>query len=303
MAGENEMFASEFILQGFTTQADLQVMFFVLFLALYMVTLPGNLGAIVLIRIDPRLCIPMCFFLSHVSLLDVCCSFTIIPRSLRNVLVEKKVISFARCVTQLFSFATWATTECHVLAAMAYHRYVATCRPLLYSVPMSQRICMGMLAGGLSSTLHTISMLHVLFCHSWAIKHLVCDRPSCSDTHSSKAVVAAMLGFNVLSTTAHPDPSWCPLCPSWLPPVDLLGGQAARGLVHLRLPPCLHRSEPRQLHPHGPAPVSSRSLERTSSSPWGIPPLPPCWPQRRLKERCEESKKLDPCCHPWLPVS
>uniref|UniRef100_A0A8D2MMH8 G-protein coupled receptors family 1 profile domain-containing protein n=1 Tax=Zonotrichia albicollis TaxID=44394 RepID=A0A8D2MMH8_ZONAL len=94
MAGENEMFASEFILQGFTTQADLQVVFFVLFLALYVVILPGNLGVIMLIQIDPCLFTPTCFFLSHVSLLDICCSSTIIPRSLRDVLVEKKLISF-----------------------------------------------------------------------------------------------------------------------------------------------------------------------------------------------------------------
>ncbi|XP_050830724.1 LOW QUALITY PROTEIN: olfactory receptor 5T3-like [Serinus canaria] len=212
MAGENEMFASQFILLGFTTQADLQVMFFVLFLALCVVTLLGNLGVIMLIRIDPCLCTPMYFFLSHLSLLDICCSSTIIiPWSLRDVLVEKKVISFGRCVTQFFSFATWATTECHVLAAMAHNHYVATCRPLLYSVPMSPQL----------HSPHHIPMFQVPFCHSWAIEHLVCDRPpllalSCSDTRSSEAVVAAMVGLNVLSTAAHPGPSWCPPHLSWL---------------------------------------------------------------------------------------
>ncbi|NXM14090.1 O1052 protein, partial [Ploceus nigricollis] len=85
MAGENETFASGFILLGFTTCADLQVMFFVLFLALYVVTLPGNLGVIVLIRIDPRLHSPMYFFLSHLSLLDICCFSTTITWSLRDV--------------------------------------------------------------------------------------------------------------------------------------------------------------------------------------------------------------------------
>ncbi|NXH86993.1 O1019 protein, partial [Edolisoma coerulescens] len=212
MDGENETFASEFILLGFTTRADLQVMFFVLFLAIYVVTLLGNLGVIVLIPMDPCLHTPMYFFLSHLSLLDICYSSSIIPRSLRDFLAEKKVISFARCVTQLFSFATWATTGCYVLAAMAYDRYVAICRPLLYSMLMSQRICVGMLAGAylagvISSTLHTVSIFHAPFCHSWAIDHFFCDGPPllalvCSDTRAGEAVVAAVVGFNVLSTVA-----------------------------------------------------------------------------------------------------
>uniref|UniRef100_A0A8C3NUS1 G-protein coupled receptors family 1 profile domain-containing protein n=1 Tax=Cyanoderma ruficeps TaxID=181631 RepID=A0A8C3NUS1_9PASS len=93
MAGENEMFASEFILLGFTTRAEPQVMFSVLFLALYVVTLLGNLGVILLIWIDPRLHTPIYFFLSHLSLLDICYSSNIIPQSLREFLVEKKMIS------------------------------------------------------------------------------------------------------------------------------------------------------------------------------------------------------------------
>ncbi|NXS04687.1 O1019 protein, partial [Oxylabes madagascariensis] len=212
MAGENETFTSEFILLGFTTQADPQVMFLVLFLALYMVTLLGNLGVIVLIQIDPRLHTPMYFFPSHLSLLDICYFSTIIPWSLRDLLVDKKVISFARWITQLFSFATWATTECHVLATMGYDRHVAICRLLLYSMLMSQRICGGMLAGAylaavLSSTPHTVSIFHTPFCRSRTIEHFFCDGPpllalSCSDTCASRAVVPAVVGFNVLSTTA-----------------------------------------------------------------------------------------------------
>ncbi|NWW03525.1 O1019 protein, partial [Oreocharis arfaki] len=212
MAGENETFAPEFILLGFTTQADLQVMFFVLFLAIYVVTLLGNLGVIVLIRTDPRLHTPMYFFLSHLSLLDICHSSTIIPRSLRDFLAEKKEISFARCITQLFSFATWATTECYVLAAMAYDRYVAICRPLLYSMLASQRICVGMLAGAylagvISSTLHTVSIFHAPFCRSRAIDHFFCDGPpllalSCSGARASEVVVPGFPWFNVLSTVA-----------------------------------------------------------------------------------------------------
>ncbi|KAF1667657.1 hypothetical protein FQA23_0005342, partial [Aptenodytes patagonicus] len=210
MVEDNDTFPSEFILLGFTNREDLQVTCFVLFLAIYVVTLIGNLGVIILIRIDSCLHTPMYFFLSHLSLLDVCYSSTIIPQTLPNFLVEKKVISFVRCATQLFSFATCATTECYMLAAMAYDRYVAICNPLLYSVVMSQRFCVGMLAGAylagvISSIVHTVSIFHFPFCRSKRINHFFCDglpllALSCSDTHVNEAIVSAVVGFNMLST-------------------------------------------------------------------------------------------------------
>lgn len=210
MVEDNYTFPSEFILLGFTNREDLQVTCFVLFLAIYVVTLIGNLGVIILIRIDSCLHTPMYFFLSHLSLLDVCYSSTIIPQTLLNFLVEKKVISFVRCATQLFSFATCATTECYMLAAMAYDRYMAICNPLLYSVVMSQRFCVGMLAGAylagvISSIIHTVSIFHFPFCRSKRINHFFCDglpllALSCSDTHVNEAIVSAVVGFNMLST-------------------------------------------------------------------------------------------------------
>ncbi|NXP53793.1 O1020 protein, partial [Heliornis fulica] len=207
----NNTSASEFILLGFTTREDLQVVCFVLFLVIYVVTLVGNLGVIILIKIDSSLHTPMYFFLSHLSLLDICYSSTIIPQTLMNFLVEKATISFSRCATQLFSFATCATTECYVLAAMAYDRYNAICNPLLYSVVMSQRLCTEMLvgaylAGMISSTIHTVSIFRLPFCQSKRINHFFCDGPplialSCSDTQVNEMMVSVVVGFNVLSTT------------------------------------------------------------------------------------------------------
>ncbi|KAI6068355.1 Olfactory receptor 5M11 [Aix galericulata] len=200
-----------FFLLGFTSQEDLQVICFVLFLAIYVVSLVGNLGVITLIRINSCLHTPMYFFLSHLSLLDACYSSTIIPQALLNFLVKRKAISFMRCAAQLFSFATCATAECYVLAAMAYDRYVAICNPLLYPVVMSRQLCVGMLvgaylAGVLSSAIHTVSIFHLPFCHSRRINHFFCDGPpllalSCSDAWLSGMVVSAVVGFNVLSTT------------------------------------------------------------------------------------------------------
>ncbi|XP_057273376.1 LOW QUALITY PROTEIN: olfactory receptor 5AU1-like, partial [Pezoporus wallicus] len=132
-------------------------------------------------------------------------------QALLNVLVEKKVISFIRCATQLFCFATCATTKCYVLAAVAYNRYMAICNPLLYSMVMFQRLCIGLLAGAylagvISSTIHTVSLFCLLFCRSKTINHFFCDGPplpalSCSDTPAIEVMVAAVVGSKVLSST------------------------------------------------------------------------------------------------------
>ncbi|XP_068004662.1 olfactory receptor 5AU1-like [Melanerpes formicivorus] len=203
---------SDFVLLGFPAREDLQGACFVLFLAIYVVTLAGNLGVLLLIRIDPCLHTPMYFFLSHLSLLDLCYSSTIIPRALLNFLVGQKVVSFAGCAAQLFFFAACATSECYLLAAMAYDRYVAVCNPLAYSLIMSQKLCGGLLlgaysAGVISSTIHTLSIARLPFCRARRIDHFFCDGPpllalSCSDTRLTEVTIAAVVGFNVLSTTA-----------------------------------------------------------------------------------------------------
>ncbi|XP_064020079.1 olfactory receptor 5AU1-like [Pogoniulus pusillus] len=207
----NDNATSGFVLLGFPSPAALQVAWFVLFLAVYLVTLTGNLGVLLLIRSDPCLHTPMYFFLSHLSLLDICYSSTIIPQTLLSFFLEKKVISFAGCAAQLFFFATCATAECYLLAAMAYDRYLAVCKPLLYSLIMSQKLCVEMvvgayLAGLISSIIHTVSIFHLPFCCSKRVDHFFCDGPpllalSCSGTHLSEVTISAVVAFNVLSTT------------------------------------------------------------------------------------------------------
>ncbi|XP_066476684.1 olfactory receptor 5T7-like [Tiliqua scincoides] len=211
MSEGNGSSGTDFILLGFTDQWELQVLCFVLFLFIYCFTVAGNLGMIVIIRMDFRLHTPMYFFLSHLSLLDMCYSTTIVPKTLLNFLTGSKSISFLGCTIQLFSFSTCATTECYLLAAMAYDRYVAVCKPLLYTVVMSQKICVGLmtgayLAGVVSSATHAISIFQLPFCRSRRINHFFCDGPplltlACSDTHFNEMLLFAVVGFNIITTT------------------------------------------------------------------------------------------------------
>ncbi|XP_032091540.1 olfactory receptor 8D1-like [Thamnophis elegans] len=212
MSEGNVSMGSDFILVGFTDQYTFQMLSFLFFSAIYIFTIVGNLGMILLIRTDSRLHTPMYFFLSHLSLIDICYSSTIVPKTLVNFLAGKKTISFAGCTTQFFFFAVCATTEGYLLAVMAYDRYVAVCKPLLYTVVMSQKVCEGLLAGAyfmgvMSAVIHTTSIFHLPFCRSHKINHFFCDGPpiltlACSDTHFNETLLFAVVGFNVLLTTA-----------------------------------------------------------------------------------------------------
>ncbi|NXK44240.1 O1030 protein, partial [Chauna torquata] len=192
MAAANRSVVTEFTLAGFTDRPDLQVVLFVVFLTMYVVTLTGNLGMSLLINFDPRLHTPMYFFLSHLSLLDVCYSSCVTPRFLLSLLAGRRAISYAGCLAQFYFYAAFGTTEAFLLAAMAYDRYVAVCSPLLYAPVMSRGLCLRLVAGcyaagAVNSAAHTGALLRLSFCASSLIDHFYCEGPplyaiSCSDT-------------------------------------------------------------------------------------------------------------------------
>uniref|UniRef100_A0A8C5YAE3 Olfactory receptor n=1 Tax=Microcebus murinus TaxID=30608 RepID=A0A8C5YAE3_MICMU len=194
-----------FILMGFTDDFELQVFLFLLFLAIYLFTLIGNLGLVVLVIGDSRLHNPMYYFLSVLSFLDACYSTVVTPKMLINFLAEDKAISFLGCATQMFLFVTFGTTECFLLAAMAYDRYVAIYNPLLYSVSMSPGVYVPLIiasygGGILHATIHTVATFSLSFCGSNEIRHVFCDIPpllaiSCSDTHTNQLLLFYCVGF------------------------------------------------------------------------------------------------------------
>ncbi|NWX77425.1 O1102 protein, partial [Alca torda] len=196
---------TELTLAGLTDDPRLKGPLFVLFLLIYFITLAGNLGMVALIRSSKQLQSPMYFFLSNLSLLDACYSSVVAPRTLMNLLMEKKTISLAGCAAQLFFFIGFGTTECFLLAAMAYDRYVAICSPLLYPSVMSHRACILLVAGSyvlglLHSLVHTDFTFSLPFCRPAKINDFYCEimpvlALSCSDTHINRRLVFGLAGL------------------------------------------------------------------------------------------------------------
>ncbi|XP_015746729.1 olfactory receptor 1009-like, partial [Python bivittatus] len=191
---ENQTEVTEFHLTGFVGLGDLQVPLFCLFLLIYLVTMAGNILIILLVVIDPHLHTPMYFFLGNLSYLETCYSSNILPMMLANLLYGGwRTISVTGCLMQHYFFGLLAASECCLLAAMSYDRYVAICKPLHYTILMNNRVCLQLIAGSWINGLFIMSivlylMCQLKFCGPSEINHLFCElnpilKLACSDTY------------------------------------------------------------------------------------------------------------------------
>ncbi|XP_004636558.1 olfactory receptor 145-like [Octodon degus] len=203
----NSSLVTEFILVGLTEHSETKLPFFCLFLGICIVTVAGNLGLLTLIRLNSHLHTPMYYFLFNLSFVDLCYSSVITPKLLVNFVSKINTISYEGCMTQLFFYCFFVSAECYVLTVMAYDRYVAICKPLLYTVTMSPCVCsllavivyVGAFVGAWA---HTGCMLRLTFCEANTINHYMCDilpllELSCTSTQVNELVVFIVVGFDV----------------------------------------------------------------------------------------------------------
>ncbi|XP_044116111.1 olfactory receptor 6M1-like [Neovison vison] len=182
----------QFTLVSFPVIQELQILLFVILLLVYMLTITGNIVIISLVWTDNRLQTPMYFFLSNLSFLDILFTTTITPKLLTCLLEEKKTISFAGCITQIYFYFFLGTVEFILLAVMSFDRYVAICNPLRYTIIMNSRVCLQLVLGCwvgafLSVLCPTIVVSRLPYCTE-EIGHFFCDiapllQVACIDTH------------------------------------------------------------------------------------------------------------------------
>ncbi|ERE75526.1 olfactory receptor 8G2-like protein [Cricetulus griseus] len=204
----NQTTVTEFILTGLTENPVLQLPLFLVFLGVYLVTVVGNMGMVILILFSSQLHTTMYYLLSSLSFIDCCQSTVITPKMLVNFVTEKNVIPYPECIAQFYFFCAFAVAECHMLAVMAYDRYVSISNPLLYKVTMPYQVCFWMIAGVygmglLSATAHTVFLLRVFFCKANIINHYFCDlfpllELSCSSTFINEVLALSFSAFNII---------------------------------------------------------------------------------------------------------
>ncbi|ELW46854.1 olfactory receptor 5AK2 [Tupaia chinensis] len=212
MEQNNDTEVTKFIFLGFAGQEKFWHILFIIFLVIYVVTLVGNTGMILLIKIDSGLHTPMYFLLQNLAFVDLCYTSAITPKMLQNFIVSDKSISFTSCMVQLLVYGTFVTSDCFLLAAMAVDRYVAICNPLRYPIIMSRRLCIQLLVGSygmgfLNASVNVSFTFSLNFCKSNAINHFFCDEPpilalSCSDIVFNIMILSVFVGFNLTFTVS-----------------------------------------------------------------------------------------------------
>ncbi|XP_068835007.1 olfactory receptor 5K3-like [Capricornis sumatraensis] len=204
MTEDNLSLTTEFILIGFTVHPELKTLLFLVFFTIYLITMVGNLGLVALIVTEHRLHTPMYIFLGNLALMDSCCSCAITPKMLQNFFSKDRMISLYECMAQFYFLCFAETADCFLLAAMAYDRYVAICKPLQYHTMMSKKLCIQMttgayIAGNLHSMIHIGFLFRLTFCRSHQINHFFCDvlplyRLSCADPYINELMIFIFSG-------------------------------------------------------------------------------------------------------------
>lgn len=210
MEVENVTLLTEFVLEGLTQQPQWKAPLFLLFLVIYLITIVGNISLIILIWSDLHLHVPMYLFLSNLAFVDSWLSSTVTPKLLITLSFEITKISLPGCLIQFFSFAFSASVESFLLTSMAYDRYVAICKPLLYPIIMTNRLCfqlviLSFVGGFLHALIHEVFLVQLTFCNSNVIHHFYCDvmpflKISCSDPSISFLLVFFLAGTVQVST-------------------------------------------------------------------------------------------------------
>ncbi|XP_036592497.1 olfactory receptor 6J1-like [Trichosurus vulpecula] len=211
---ENQTTVTKFILLGFPINRKAELLFFMLLLPMYVMTLLGNILIIYIVVSHSRLYTPMYFFLCDLSTLDILFTSVISPRILDNLATGDKSISFAVCITQCYFYFFLGTVEFLLLTSMSYDWHAAICNPLRYNTIMSPSVCIGLVlfswVGGFSSVLFpTVLISRLPFCGSNIINHYFCDgRPllalACTDTTSIELMdfllSSAVIIFSIILT-------------------------------------------------------------------------------------------------------
>ncbi|XP_066485880.1 olfactory receptor 6M1-like [Tiliqua scincoides] len=194
----NKSIVMEFILLGFQNIRSVEILLFVTFFFIYALNITGNATIIALVLTSRPLQVPMYFFLSNLSFLELMITSTVMPKMLVNMIIGKKSISFVGCLTQSFFYFLMGSTEFFILAVMSFDRYLAICYPLRYASIMSTKVCFQLLVGSwvggfLIILVPSIVTAGLPFCGPNLVNHFFCDSAPllklvCADTSLAEQV-------------------------------------------------------------------------------------------------------------------
>nr|XP_020008454.1 putative gustatory receptor clone PTE01 [Castor canadensis] len=189
---------------GLSEDTELQPILSGLFLSMYLITVLGNVLIILAVNCDPHLHTPMYFFLSKLSLVDICFISTTVPKMIVDIQTHNRIISYVGCLTQMSFLIIFGCMDYMLLTVMAYDRFVAICQPLHYSIIMNPRLCAMLvfascLVSLLDSQLHNLIVLEFVYLKDIEISSFFCEPTiilnlDCSET-VAKTIITYCLGM------------------------------------------------------------------------------------------------------------
>ncbi|XP_044840235.1 olfactory receptor 10A7-like [Mauremys mutica] len=207
---ENLTAVTEFIFLGFSDLQHLQPLLFVLILLIYLFT-PTENGLIIAVTVaDLALHTPMYFFLRNLSVLEICYTSVVVPKTLTNLLSEKQAISFLGCAVQMYFYLFFGSTECGLLTVMSYDWYVAICNPMHYSLIMSRKVTLSLatmlwIVCKLVACEQTAAIFTLPFHGPNKINHFFCDvLPVLRLVSTDTSLINAILSFLTIVFTIVP---------------------------------------------------------------------------------------------------
>ncbi|XP_063355264.1 olfactory receptor 13C2-like [Pelmatolapia mariae] len=135
---DEELNTTYVTLDGYIEVNKYRYVYFCIIFTLYIIIICSNSTIVYVIWIHKNLHEPMYIFIAALLLNCLLYSTTIYPKLLIDFLSEKQVITYSACLFQFFMFYTLGCSEFFLLAAMAYDRYVAICKPLEYPTIMNK---------------------------------------------------------------------------------------------------------------------------------------------------------------------
>ncbi len=162
--------------------------YFICFLALYLLILSINIRLIMVIVMEKALHEPMYIFLCHMCINGVYGASGFYPKILSDLILDSYVISSHMCALQTFVIYSSILFEFTILTVMSYDRYIAICNPLDYHSKLTKNTCVKLImfswifpksllaATVLLSMLRPFCKYHIdkLYCDNWSIVKLSC---------------------------------------------------------------------------------------------------------------------------------
>ncbi|XP_061105553.1 olfactory receptor 1D2-like [Conger conger] len=179
---------------------------------IYIVTVLFNSFIISIIWMDHRLHTAKYIAVANLGVVDLMCSSSFIPSTIKTVFTKDTFMSYNACLTQMFFYYSSIMLESFSLSVLAYDRFIAICFPFRQSSINSptNMICILVILWSLfvSIMLFLVLILTKLsFCDSLTVHYFVCQYAavfslSCNDNTmqwTATTTLAILLSFGSLS--------------------------------------------------------------------------------------------------------